>query len=78
MTCEMQQMLYETCCTAHHDVILERDGEKKFGVSRIKIIHINNRINCRLLYIACMILEFQQLKDKYQINHQQVFTATCH
>jgi hypothetical protein len=54
-----------------------RVGEKKFDVSKIKTIHINNRIIWRPIYIACKISEFQQLNDKYQINHQQAFTATC-
>ena len=34
-------------------MILQRDGEKKFDVNRIKIIHINKRINWRLLYTEC-------------------------
>ena len=55
-----------------------RDGEKKFDVIRIKIIHINNRINCRLLYKACKIPEYQQIKNKYHTNNQQFFTAACH
>jgi len=37
-----------------------------------------NRINCRLLYVVCKISEYQQLKNRYQINHQQVFTAACY
>jgi hypothetical protein len=55
-----------------------RLGEKKFDVSKSKTIHINNRIIWKLIYIECKISEFQQLNGKYQINHQQAFTATCH
>jgi hypothetical protein len=53
-------------------------GRKTCDVSRIKIVHVNNRIIWRLPYIASKISEHQQLKDKYQINHQQVFTAARH
>jgi hypothetical protein len=34
-------------------------GEKQFDVSRIKKIHINNKNNCWLLYIAGNKSEFQ-------------------
>jgi len=55
-----------------------KSWEKKFDVSRIKIVHKNNKINCRLLYTECKISEYQQLKDKYYVSNKQLFTATCH
>jgi len=42
-------------------------GEKKIDISRITIIHINNRMNCMLFYIVCKISGYQSLKTNSKL-----------